>query len=183
MFRVWDAKLNTLKSSYVQISYAIFTFFTQNISFFIIFNLPSPPLLSLGFFLFFQQDGSLPSFTLSDGIMHPVDWSLYDVIWAKGCVNTAMSLVLDWSIRLSWRTQKRFVWVWWLEVYSWVTDDHMRYLGLTSDPSYTLWNIFLLSLFGNTFLSPLLHFFLFETGVLAFHLNCWFCLLLMFSDV
>lgn len=35
--------------------------------------------------------------------------SLYDVIWAKGCVNTALTLVLDLSIGLGWRTEKRIV--------------------------------------------------------------------------
>lgn len=35
------------------------------------------------------------SFTLSDSVMHPAGQRLDDVIWAKGCVNTAVTLVLD----------------------------------------------------------------------------------------
>lgn len=50
------------------------------------------------------------SFTLSDSVMHPTGQSLDDVIWAKGCVNTAVTLVLDLSIGLGWRTEKRIVW-------------------------------------------------------------------------
>lgn len=50
------------------------------------------------------------SFTLSDSVMHPAGQSLDDVIWAKGCVNTAVTLVLDLSIGLGWRTEKRIVW-------------------------------------------------------------------------
>lgn len=49
------------------------------------------------------------SFTLSDSVMHPVGQRLDDVIWAKGCVNTAVTLVLDLSIGLGWRTEKRIV--------------------------------------------------------------------------
>lgn len=50
------------------------------------------------------------SFTLSDTVMHPASQSLDDVIWAKGCVNTAVTLVLDLSIGLGWRTEERIVW-------------------------------------------------------------------------
>ncbi|XP_036954649.1 cotranscriptional regulator FAM172A homolog isoform X1 [Acanthopagrus latus] len=50
------------------------------------------------------------SFTLSDSVMHPQGQSLDDVIWTKGCVNTALTLVLDLSIGLGWRTEKRIVW-------------------------------------------------------------------------
>nr|XP_020450297.1 protein FAM172A isoform X4 [Monopterus albus] len=50
------------------------------------------------------------SFTLSDSMMHPAGQHLDDVIWTKGCVNTAVTLVLDLSIGLGWRTEKGIVW-------------------------------------------------------------------------
>lgn len=50
------------------------------------------------------------SFTLSDSAMHPAGRSLYDVIWAKGCVNTALTLVIDLLGGLGWRTEKGIVW-------------------------------------------------------------------------
>lgn len=37
------------------------------------------------------------SFTLSDSALHPAGRSRYDVIWAKGCVNTALTLGMDLS--------------------------------------------------------------------------------------
>lgn len=52
------------------------------------------------------------SFTLSDSVLHSAGQSLDDVIWAKGCVNTAVTWVLDVSIGLGCKTEKRIVWDW-----------------------------------------------------------------------
>lgn len=68
---------------------------------------PSP---SVSFSLLSVKRQAARSFTLSDSAMHPAGQRLDDVIWAKGCVNTAVTLVLDLSIGLGWRTEKRIVW-------------------------------------------------------------------------
>jgi len=94
---------------------------------------------------------------------------LDDVIWAKSCVNTAVTLVLDLSIGLGWRTEKRIVWDWEqlaLAVIagSLLTDcyDNLRYRSLTSYPTYTPLTIIVKAL-----CSPLPHSFLFDISALA----------------
>lgn len=100
-----------------------------------------------------------------------------DVIWAKGCVNTAVTLVSDLSIGLGLRTEERIVWDWEQRALAMIaaslqlTDwyDNLRYVSLTSDPSCTYLTIFPhspLSL-STSLSSPLLLSFLFDIVVLA----------------
>lgn len=91
-------KLSTLISFYMPSSCAIFFFF--------LFNLTPPPSLCLSVSPLPAGRQPARSFTLSDSVMHPQGQSLDDVIWTKGCVNTALTLVLDLSIGLGFENRE-----------------------------------------------------------------------------
>lgn len=89
--------------------YVLESFYVQNSTIMCFYGTP-PHLLSLSLsFTSSAKQQPARSVIVSGNVRCTTALSWYDVIWAKGCVNTALTLVLDLSIGLGWRTEKRIV--------------------------------------------------------------------------